>query len=173
MDSFDVTIVGAGLAGLQCARLLGQSGRRVLLLDRKNSLTRNIHTTGIFVRRTLTDFDIPEDCLGPAIRDVTLYSPRHRPLELKSKHDEFRIGRMTQFLIESGLLCVLGGLIGLAISWGVCLLITNLAGITMTITIGYIFLALAVSTIIGVLSGIYPAFKGSRLDPIVALTAAM
>ena len=96
MDSFDVTIVGAGLAGLQCARLLGQSGHRVLLVDRKSSLTRNIHTTGIFVRRTLTDFDIPEDCLGPVIRDVTLYSPRHRPLELKSKYDEFRIGRMAR-----------------------------------------------------------------------------
>ncbi|HZJ47174.1 MAG TPA: NAD(P)/FAD-dependent oxidoreductase [Pyrinomonadaceae bacterium] len=112
MDSFDVTIVGAGLAGLQCARLLGQSGRRVLLLDRKNSLTRNIHTTGIFVRRTLTDFDIPEDCLGPAIRDVTLYSPRHRPLELKSKHDEFRIGRMGRlytFLLNR---CLLAG-----VSW--------------------------------------------------------
>jgi len=94
MDTFDVTIVGAGLAGLQCARLLGQAGLKVLLLDRKNSLTRNIHTTGIFVRRTLTDFDIPEDCLGPVIRHVTLYSPQHRSLELVSEHDEFRIGRM-------------------------------------------------------------------------------
>jgi flavin-dependent dehydrogenase len=94
MDTFDVTIVGAGLAGLQCARLLGQSGLRVLLVDRKSSLTRNIHTTGIFVRRTLADFDIPEECLGPVIRHVTLYSPRHRSLELMSKHDEFRVGRM-------------------------------------------------------------------------------
>jgi len=94
MDTFDVTIVGAGLAGLQCARLLGQAGLKVLLLDRKNSVTCNIHTTGIFVRRTLTDFDIPEDCLGPVIRHVTLYSPRHRALELVSEHDEFRIGRM-------------------------------------------------------------------------------
>lgn len=109
MDTFDVTIVGAGLAGLQCARLLGQSGRRVLLLDRKSSLTRNIHTTGIFVRRTLTDFDIPEDFLGPVIKHVTLYSPRHRSLELISKHDEFRIGRMGQlysFLLNQ---CLLAG----------------------------------------------------------------
>jgi flavin-dependent dehydrogenase len=106
MDTFDVTIVGAGLAGLQCARLLGLAGLKVLLLDRKNSLTRNIHTTGIFVRRTLTDFDIPEDCLGPVIRHVTLYSPRHRPLELKSENDEFRIGRMGRlytFLLEQSL----------------------------------------------------------------------
>ena len=77
-----------------------------------------------------------------------------------------------QFLIESGLLCALGGVIGLLLSWGVCLLITTLAGITMTITIGYILLALIVSTVIGMLAGIYPAFKGARLDPIVALTNA-
>jgi putative ABC transport system permease protein len=53
------------------------------------------------------------------------------------------------------------------------MLITSLAGITMTITIFYIFLAIGVSTVIGMLAGIYPAFKGARLDPIVALTNAM
>ena len=94
--SFDVTIIGAGLAGLQCARLLGRQGVNVLLVDRKNTLDQKIHTTGIFVRRTLVDFDLPDDCLGPPIRHVTLYSPAHRPLKLVSQHDEFRIGRMGQ-----------------------------------------------------------------------------
>lgn len=94
--SYDVTIIGAGLAGLQCARLLARQGVNVLLVDRKNSLHQKIHTTGIFVRRTLVDFDLPEDCLGPAIKHVTLYSPALRPMELVSKHDEFRIGRMGQ-----------------------------------------------------------------------------
>ena len=93
---YDVTIVGAGLAGLQCARLLARQGVKVLLVDRKNSLDQKIHTTGIFVRRTLVDFDLPEDCLGPPIRHVSLYSPAHRSLELVSEHDEFRIGRMGQ-----------------------------------------------------------------------------
>ena len=94
--SYDVAIIGAGLAGLQCARLLAQQGISVLLVERKNTLDQKIHTTGIFVRRTFVDFDLPEDCLGPAIRHVTLYSPAHRPLELVSQHDEFRIGRMGQ-----------------------------------------------------------------------------
>jgi flavin-dependent dehydrogenase len=94
--SYDVTIIGAGLAGLQCARLLAKQGLDVLLVDRKNSLDQKIHTTGIFVRRTLVDFDIPDDCLGPPIRHVTLYSPAQRPLELVSQHDEFRVGRMGQ-----------------------------------------------------------------------------
>jgi flavin-dependent dehydrogenase len=94
--SYDVTIIGAGLAGLQCARLLARQGLNVLLVDRKNTLDQKIHTTGIFVRRTLVDFDIPDDCLGPAIKHVTLYSPAQRPLELVSQHDEFRVGRMGQ-----------------------------------------------------------------------------
>jgi flavin-dependent dehydrogenase len=96
ITSYDVTIIGAGLAGLQCARLLAQQGLNVLLVDRKNTLDQKIHTTGIFVRRTLVDFDIPDDCLGPPIKHVTLYSPALRPLELVSRHDEFRIGRMGQ-----------------------------------------------------------------------------
>ena len=94
--SYDVTIIGAGLAGLQCARLLARQGVTVLLVDRKNTLDQKIHTTGIFVRRTLVDFDLPDDCLGPPIKHVTLYSPAHRSLELVSQHDEFRIGRMGQ-----------------------------------------------------------------------------
>ena len=94
MKHYDVVIVGAGLAGLQCARLLGRRGLDVLLVDRKPSLDTSIHTTGIFVRRTLEDFDIPADCLGPVVRNVTLYSPSRRSMDLKSEQDEFRIGRM-------------------------------------------------------------------------------
>ncbi|HEU0254089.1 MAG TPA: NAD(P)/FAD-dependent oxidoreductase, partial [Pyrinomonadaceae bacterium] len=107
--SYDVTIVGAGLAGLQCARLLAQKGLRVLLVDRKNTLDQKIHTTGIFVRRTLEDFDIPDDCLGPPIRHVTLYSPALRAMELVSEHDEFRIGRMGQLYQRYLQQCLLAG----------------------------------------------------------------
>ncbi len=94
MKRFDTVIIGAGLAGLQCALELLRRGRTVLLVDRKSRPSQIVHTTGIFVRRTLEDFDLPQDLLGPVVRHVTLYSPSGRTLELESPHEEFRIGDM-------------------------------------------------------------------------------
>ncbi len=90
----DVAIVGAGLAGLQCARLLATRGLRVVLIDRKDTLAAPIHTTGIFVRKTWEDFPLPDEQLGTPIRDVYLYSPSLRSIHLCADHDEFRVGRM-------------------------------------------------------------------------------
>ena len=59
------------------------------------------------------------------------------------------------------MLCALGGIIGLLWPGASQRLITTLASITMTITIGYILLALIVSTVIGMIAGIYPAFKAA------------
>lgn len=92
--SVDVIIIGAGLAGLNCAKHLAASGAKVLLVDRKHDLTKGIHTTGIFVRKTFEDFDLPAGTLGRPIRNVELYSPRLRSIRLESDKDEFRIGRM-------------------------------------------------------------------------------
>jgi len=90
----DVAVIGAGLAGLQCARLLATRGLRVVLIDRKETLAAPIHTTGIFVRKTWEDFPLPDEQLGAPIRDVHLYSPSLRSLHLRADHDEFRVGRM-------------------------------------------------------------------------------
>ena len=94
MENYDVIVIGAGLAGLQTARLLAERGFRILLVDRKSALDQSIHTTGVFVRRTLEDFDLPNDCLGPPVRQVRLYSPGRRSMDLVSPLDEFRVGRM-------------------------------------------------------------------------------
>ena len=94
IKSFDVVIIGAGLAGLQCAKLLARQGAKILLVDRKTDLAKGVHTTGIFVRKTLEDFDFPEGTLGKPIKNVTLYSPKLKKLELESEKDEFRVGKM-------------------------------------------------------------------------------
>ena len=75
MSNFDITIIGAGLAGLQCARDLSAKGIRVLLVDRKADLTKGVHTTGIFVRKTFEDFEFPPGTLGRPIRNVERSMP--------------------------------------------------------------------------------------------------
>lgn len=94
MRTFDAVIIGAGLAGLQCSRSLARRGACVLLVDRKQDLTKGVHTTGIFVRKTLEDFDFPAGTLGQPINGVTLYSPKLKTLDLDSKKTEFRVGKM-------------------------------------------------------------------------------
>ncbi len=109
---------------------------------------------------------------GIVVMNIMLVSVTERTFEVGLRKAVGATKRqiLTQFLIESGLLCALGGVLGLLLAWGVCVLITVLAQITMTITLGYILLALIVSTGVGMIAGIYPAFKAARLDPIVALT---
>ena len=111
---------------------------------------------------------------GIVVMNIMLVSVTERTFEvgLRKAVGATRRQILMQFLIESGILCGLGGVIGLLAAWGITALITALASITMTITIFYIILALGVSTIIGMIAGIYPAFKAARLDPILALTKA-
>ncbi|MFN2532621.1 MAG: ABC transporter permease [Pyrinomonadaceae bacterium] len=109
---------------------------------------------------------------GIVVMNIMLVSVTERTFEVGLRKAVGATKRqiLLQFLIESAILCGLGGIVGLLLSWGVTALITTLASITMTITIGYILLALIVSTVIGMIAGIYPAFKAARLDPILALT---
>ncbi|MFB9525135.1 NAD(P)/FAD-dependent oxidoreductase [Nonomuraea roseola] len=95
MQTVDVLVVGAGLAGLRTARLLARRHLKVMVVDRRRSLSAGIRTTGIFVRRTLDDFDLPDHLLGPGVRDVLLYPPSRRaPIRLTSDRDEYRVADM-------------------------------------------------------------------------------
>ncbi len=91
----DVLVVGAGLAGLHTATLLARRGHAVLLADRRRRLDGAVRTTGIFVRKTLDDFPLPAEHLGPPIRRVVLHPPGlRRPVVLDSDRDEYRVGDM-------------------------------------------------------------------------------
>ncbi len=76
---------------------------------------------------------------------------------------------LLQFLFESIFLCVLGGVFGLAIVWILATVAGNMLDFNMNLTTQNIILGLWVSAIIGVISGIIPAFSASRLNPVDAI----
>ncbi|MFY9554670.1 MAG: FtsX-like permease family protein, partial [Blastocatellia bacterium] len=109
---------------------------------------------------------------GIVVMNIMLVSVTERTFEigLRKAVGAKRKHILVQFLIESSVLCALGGVLGLLMAAGVSWLISATTPVPMTITATYIVLSIAVSSIIGMLFGIYPAMKAARLDPIIALT---
>ena len=109
---------------------------------------------------------------GIVVMNIMLVSVTERTFEigLRKALGARRRQIMLQFLIESVLLASFGGVFGLVIAAGVAWIVAVTTPIPMTITVPYIALAIVVSGGIGMIAGIYPAFRAARLDPIVALT---
>ncbi len=74
-----------------------------------------------------------------------------------------------QFLIEAVMLCMFGGIIGIAFGRGISLGVRHWMHWPTQISIPAILAAVVVSVTVGLVFGFYPAWKASRLDPIDAL----
>ena len=76
---------------------------------------------------------------------------------------------MQQFLLESVLLCLVGGLLGILLGHMASSIISAQAGWPIATSYAAMMLAVSVAAVIGIVFGWYPAYKASRLDPIDAL----
>jgi len=76
---------------------------------------------------------------------------------------------LVQFLIESVVLSVVGGLLGIAFGWGVSRLINRLGAFTAVVTWQSVALAVSFSLAVGLFFGIYPARRAATMNPIDAL----
>ena len=77
-----------------------------------------------------------------------------------------------QFLIESVLLTVLGGLIGIVFGLAVVTVVTRVLDWPLTIEVLFIVVGLAVTVGVGLVAGLYPAWRASRMDPAEAVRPA-
>ena len=76
---------------------------------------------------------------------------------------------LTEFLLESSLLCTFGGLLGLLLVWILALILSSMLPFAIYIAPNIIGLAFSVCIILGIISGIIPALMAARMDPVVAI----
>ncbi len=74
---------------------------------------------------------------------------------------------MLQFLMESATICLIGGLIGVAIAFPLSLIIDQVLPTAMPVTV--VIIALVISLLVGVVSGFLPAYRAAKMDPVDAL----
>lgn len=108
---------------------------------------------------------------GIVVMNIMLVTVTERTVEvgMRKAVGAKRSDILLQFLVESALLASLGGLLGLGLSYILCSIIESTVGFPMRITLGYVLLAIVTSGGVGMISGIYPAYRASKLSPIVAL----
>jgi len=108
---------------------------------------------------------------GIGIMNIMLASvlERTREIGVRRAIGARRTDIIRQFVMETTLIAVAGGTLGLLLGASMSRLIASFAGWSTIISGGCLALAFSVSVLIGLVSGVYPAMKASRLDPVEAL----
>jgi putative ABC transport system permease protein len=113
---------------------------------------------------------------GIGIMNIMLVSviERTREIGLRKALGARRRDILSQFLIESSLLSLLGGFIGILLGWGLSVIVGQIAAgsgtpINPIMSLDAILLAVLFSAAIGIFFGLYPANRASMLEPVEAL----
>jgi len=96
---------------------------------------------------------------------------RTREIGIRKSLGARRRDIMAQFLVEAATLSTLGAMVGIGLGFGLSALIKSLTPLPSSVAAWSIAVAIVLGAGVGILAGIYPASRASRLDPIVALRA--
>lgn len=110
---------------------------------------------------------------GIVIMNIMLVSVTERTKEIgiRKSIGARRVDILKQFLAESTSLALIGGSIGVAIAYSIAKLVDVFFSIPTALPLLWVSIALFVSSSVGLISGVYPAWKAAKLDPIEALRA--
>jgi putative ABC transport system permease protein len=108
---------------------------------------------------------------GVGVMNIMLVSvtERTREIGVRKAIGAKRSNILAQFLIEAVTLSAVGGLIGVLLGSGLTLLLRYGLSVPATLSFFWIITALVLCAMIGIVFGVYPAWKAARLDPVEAL----
>ncbi len=141
------------------------------IVDRREFLDTQQESQATFTRLLASIAGVSLIVGGIGIMNIMLVSvtERTREIGIRMALGATRASILTQFLVESVTLCLLGGLLGVASGIGAARLLSELFGWQTAVSMTSVCLAFAFSVGVGLFFGIWPARRAARLDPIEAL----
>jgi len=141
------------------------------IFDRKTFFNARAEATEIFSFLLAGIAGVSLIVGGIGIMNIMLVTvtERTREIGIRKALGATRGSIMLQFLVESVTLCVLGGVLGIALGAGLSALLAKFAGWQTYVTPGSVLLSFGFAAAVGLLFGLMPARRASRLDPIEAL----
>ncbi|RNB92381.1 FtsX-like permease family protein [Brevibacillus fluminis] len=108
---------------------------------------------------------------GIGVMNIMLVSvtERTREIGIRKALGAKRRDILTQFLIESIIVCLIGGVIGMLLGSGCAMIISHFAGLPPMISWESVAISFGFSSAMGIFFGLYPANKAAKLNPIEAL----
>jgi len=94
---------------------------------------------------------------------------RTREIGIRKSLGAKRRDILLQFMVESTVMALVGGVIGVLIAWILAVIVRSATPVPMAVPISAVVLAIGISSTVGMFFGVYPARKAARLDPIEAL----
>ncbi len=134
--------------------------------DQLDPIKRGIAVAGLFI----TGLALFVGAIG--IMNITFVSVKERTKEIGTRKalGARRRSILLQFLIEAVSICLIGGLIGLSLTFGLCLVLqVTMPSLPVDFSGSLVVISMVVSIATGIVSGFAPAWGASRLDPVVAL----
>jgi putative ABC transport system permease protein len=110
---------------------------------------------------------VPVTCISLVVGGIVIMNIMLVRKSLGARHGDV----MMQILIEAVVLSIAGGALGVTLGVVITALLAKVFEISMQVTAAYVTLSLAVSSLVGIISGWYPASRAAKLDPVVALRA--
>ncbi len=141
------------------------------IMNRKQFLDSRQQATEVFTYLLAGIAGVSLVVGGIGIMNIMLVTvtERTREIGIRKALGATRANILLQFLVESMMLCLIGGVLGLLLGAGAAYLANQLAGWQTVVTTASVLTAFAFSAAVGLTFGIWPAQRAARLDPIDAL----